>query len=159
MLRLLTALMLLVAAGVATAQTPSDERIIRESRATSNAAIAKHDLPGIARFWMDDIHITTSTSAQASGRAPNQQRMSQQFERRPDTTYLRTPSAVDVFGEWAVASERGEWVGRWTEPDGKVEIGGTYLAQWRKIDGRWLIQSELYVPTRCKGAKYCTQRP
>jgi len=159
MLRLLTALMLVVAGGVAIAQTPSDERLIRESRATSNAAIAKHDLSGIARFWMDDIHITTSTSAQASGRAPNQQRMSQQFERRPDTTYLRTPSAVDVFADWAVASERGEWIGRWTEPDGKVEIGGTYLAQWRKIDGRWLIQSELYVPTRCKGSKYCSQRP
>jgi len=151
--------MLVVAGGVTIAQTPSDERIIRESRATSNAAIAKHDLPGIARFWMDDIHITTSTSAQESGRAPNQQRMSQQFERRPDTTYLRTPSAVDVFADWAVASERGEWIGRWTEPDGKVEIGGTYLAQWRKIDGRWLIQSELYVPTRCKGSKYCSQRP
>ena len=155
----MTALMLVLAGSVANAQTPSDERIIRESRATSNAAIAKHDLPGIARFWMDDIHITTSTSAQASGRAPNQQRMSQQFERRPDTTYLRTPSAVDVFADWAVASERGEWIGRWTEPDGKVEIGGTYLAQWRKIDGRWLIQSELYVPTRCKGSKYCSQRP
>ena len=155
----MTALMLLLAGGVASSQTPSDERLIRESRAISNAAIARHDLAGIARFWMDDIHITTSTSAQASGRAPNQQRMSQQFERRPDTTYLRTPSAVDVFADWAVASERGEWVGRWTEPDGKVEIGGTYLAQWRKIDGRWLIQSELYVPTRCKGAKYCTQHP
>jgi len=158
-MRVMTALMLVLAGSVANAQTPSDERIIRESRATSNAAIAKHDLPGIARFWMDDIHITTSTSAQASGRAPNQQRMSQQFERRPDTTYLRTPSAVDVFADWAVASERGEWIGRWTEPDGKVEIGGTYLAQWRKIDGRWLIQSELYVPTRCKGSKYCSQRP
>ena len=158
-MRLMTALMLVLAGGVANSQTPSDERIIRESRATSNAAIARHDVAGIARFWMDDIHITTSTSAQASGRAPNQQRMSQQFERRPDTTYLRTPSAVDVSAEWAVASERGEWVGRWTEPDGKVEIGGTYLAQWRKIDGRWLIQAELYVPTRCKGSKYCSQRP
>lgn len=50
-------------------------------------------------------------------------------------------------------------VGRWTEPDGTVEITGTYLAQWRKVDGRWLIQSELYVPTQCKGGKYCAQRP
>ena len=62
-------------------------------------------------------------------------------------------------GEWAAASERGEWVGRWTEPDGKLEIGGTYQAQWRKVDGRWLIQGELFVPTHCKGSKYCNQRP
>ena len=149
---------LVLAAGVI-AFAQSDEKTIRDSRAASNAAIAKHDTAGIARFWLDDIHITTSTSAQAGGRAPNQARMAQQFQRRPDTIYVRTPSIVNVFSEWSVASERGEWVGRWTEPDGKVEISGTYLAQWRKIDGRWLIQSELYVPTTCKGSKYCTQRP
>jgi ketosteroid isomerase-like protein len=152
--------MLLVLSGVAgSAQQTSDEKAIRDSRAASNAAIAGHNVAGIARFWMQDIHITTSTSAQAAGIALNQDRMTQQFQRRPDTVYVRTPETIDVFAEWAVASERGEWVGRWTESDGKLEIGGTYLAQWRKIDGRWLIQSELYVPTRCKGSKYCSQRP
>jgi hypothetical protein len=108
---------------------------------------------------MPDIHITTSTSAQASGISINRDRMAQQFARRPDTVYVRTPSAIDVFASWAVASERGEWVGRWTEPDGALEIRGTYLAQWRKIDGRWMIQSELYVPTQCKGGRYCDRRP
>jgi ketosteroid isomerase-like protein len=158
MIRVLTALMLVIATGVAAAQS-TDEKSIRDSRAISNAAIAKHDTAGIARFWMDDIHITTSTSAQASGRTANADRMAQQFQRRTDTIYVRTPATIDVFTEWAVASERGEWIGRWTEADGKVEISGTYLAQWRKIDGRWLIQSELYVPTRCTGSTYCSQRP
>lgn len=159
-MRLLTVWILVAAAGVGlAAQSPADDKLIRDARATSNAAIAKHDAAGIARHWLDDISITTSTSAHAIGRAPNQERMAQQFERRPDTIYVRTPSTIDVFTEWAVASERGEWVGRWTEPDGKVEITGTYLAQWRKVDGRWLIQSELYVPTRCKGSQYCAKRP
>lgn len=154
--------MLLSALGVAVpafSQAPADAESIRSSRAQSNAAIARHDTTGIARFWMDDIHITTSTSAYSTGKVTNADRMSQQFSRRPDTVYVRTPSTIDVFTEWAVASERGEWVGRWTEPDGKVEITGSYLAQWRKVDGRWLIQSELYVPTQCKGSKYCSQRP
>ena len=143
----------------ATAQTAPDEKLIRDSRAQSNAAIAAHDIPGIARFWMDDIHITTSTSAQANGWAANGSRMSEQFKRRPDTNYVRKPVAIDVFAPWAVASERGEWIGTWTDPDGPIEIRGTYLAQWRKVKGRWLIQSELYVPTQCKGGKYCAQRP
>ena len=157
----MNAWMLVVALGVAglSIQTAGDEKLIRDSRAQSNAAIAKHDMAGIARFWMDDIHITTSTSAQAAGRTANGERMVAQFRRRPDTVYVRTPSTIDVFAAWAVASERGEWVGRWTEPDGELEIRGTYLAQWRKIGGRWLIQSELYVPTQCKGSKYCSQRP
>ena len=140
-------------------QPPEDERLIREARARSNAAIAAHDLDGIARAWMPDVHVVSSTSAQTAGSQANQQRMARQFEMRPDTVYVRTPRTIDVFASWSVASERGEWIGRWTERDGKVEIGGTYQAQWRKIDGRWLIQAELYVPTHCRGSKYCQERP
>src|SRR4051812_6358295 len=100
------------------AQTGGDEQMIRAARARSNAAIAAHDAPAIAESWLDDVHVTTSTGAQGSGRAANQSRMSEQFARRPDTIYVRTPTMIDVYLPWAVASERGEWVGRWTEPDG-----------------------------------------
>lgn len=137
----------------------TDEQAIRDSRARSNAAIAAHDLGGIARAWLNDVHVVSSTSAQTAGSQANQQRMAAQFKNRPDTIYVRTPIAVDVYSPWDVAAERGEWVGRWTEPDGKLEIGGTYQAQWRKVNGQWLIQAELYVPTRCRGSKYCSQRP
>ena len=141
------------------AQQSDDERLIRDARRRSNDAIAVHDLTGIARAWLPDVHVVSSTSAQTAGNEANQQRMARQFEMRPDTVYVRTPRTIDVFTSWSVASERGEWIGRWTEPDGKLEIGGTYQAQWRKVDGRWLIQAELYVPTHCRGSKYCQQRP
>ena len=137
----------------------TDEQAIRDARARSNAAIAAHDVAGIARAWVNDVHVVSSTSTQTAGSQANQQRMTRQFETKPDTIYVRTPGTIDVYSPWNVASERGEWIGRWTEPDGKLEIGGTYLAQWRRIDGRWLIQAELYVPTHCRGSKYCSQRP
>ena len=136
-----------------------DEQLIRDARARSNQAIAAHDLAAIARVWMENVHVVSSTSAQTAGRAANQERMAQQFSNRPDTVYLRRPTAIDVYEPWAVAAERGEWTGRWTEPDGALEIGGTYQAQWRKVDGQWLIQAELFVPTRCTGGGYCRQRP
>ena len=138
---------------------PGDEQLIRDARARSNQAIAAHDLPAIARAWMENVHVVSSTSAQTAGRTANQERMRQQFSNRPDTVYVRRPTAVDVFAPWDVASERGEWTGRWTEPDGVLEIGGTYQAQWRRVDGHWLIQAELFVPARCTGAAYCRQRP
>ena len=137
----------------------TDDQAIRALRAGSNAAIAAHDLAGIARPWLNDVHVVSSTSAQTAGTQANQQRMARQFETRPDTIYVRTPATIDIYAPWNVASERGTWVGRWTEPDGKLEIGGTYLAQWRRVEGRWMIQAELYVPTHCRGAKYCSQRP
>jgi len=136
-----------------------DEQLIRAARERSNRAIAAHDLAAIAREWAVDLHVVSSTSAQTAGRDANRERMATQFKSRPDTVYLRRPTTIDGYPAWAVASERGEWTGTWTEPDGKLEIGGTYQAQWRKIDGQWLIQAELFVPTHCTGSRYCGQRP
>jgi len=139
---------------------PADDgAAIRAARAASNRAIAAHDVAGIARHWLADVHIVTSTSAQATGREANGARMAQQFARRPDTVYVRTPTRVEVLSAWAVAAETGTWTGRWTEPDGVVDIAGTYLAQWRQVDGAWRIQAELFVPTTCRGSRYCAARP
>lgn len=158
---MMSALLLPVAVAMAAgAQAGApDDAAIRAARAQSNQAIANHDLAGIARHWLPDVHIVTSTSTQGTGREDNGQRMAAQFARRPDTVYVRTPTAVDVFAAWNVASERGEWTGRWTESDGIVQVGGTYLAQWRKVDGAWRIQAELFVPTHCAGSQYCAARP
>ena len=136
-----------------------DDQLIRAARERSNAAIAAHDLAAIASVWMNDVHVVSSTSAQTAGRLQNQERMATQFRNRPDTIYVRRSTVVEVYGAWSVAAERGEWTGRWTEPYGALEIGGTYLAQWRKVDGQWLIQAELFAPTRCSGSSYCQKRP
>jgi ketosteroid isomerase-like protein len=147
-------------AGAAIFAQGGDEQMIRAARLRSNAAIAKHDLDGISRVWMEDVHIVSSTSAQGAGRDENRQRMARQFASRPDTTYVRRTTDVQVYSPWAVASERGEWTGTWTERDGKVRIGGTYLAQWRKTGMEWLIQAEVFVPVHCEGSdRYCRQRP
>ena len=153
----LPAVLWLCLAGPAAAQPAAapDEAAIRAARGRSNTAIAAHDVAGIAGHWLPDVHIVTSTSAQASGRDANGERMAQQFARRPDTVYVRTPMTVDVLAAWAVAAERGTWTGRWTEPDGVVDVAGTYLAQWRKVEGEWRIQAELFVPTSCRGSRYC----
>jgi ketosteroid isomerase-like protein len=143
----------------ASAPHSADEEMIRAARARSNRAIAAHDIDAVAGLWMDNVHVVSSTSDQAAGREANRQRFARQFANRPDTIYLRQPATIDVFAPWAVASERGDWTGRWTEPDGALEIGGTYQAQWRKVDGQWLIQAELYVPLRCNGRRFCAQRP
>ncbi len=150
-----------VALAAVDGQAPADDEasVIRAARADSNAAIARHDVAGIASHWLPNVSIVTSTGAHADSRDENAGRMAAQFTRRPDTIYVRTPAAIEVFAAWQVASERGEWTGRWSEPDGVVEIAGTYLAQWRKVDGTWRIQAEVFVPTRCTGSRYCAARP
>lgn len=150
---------LLLGPGVASAQGSEAERAIRDARARSNAAIDRQDTAAIAREWMPDIHVVSSTSGQTAGATANAQRMAESFARRPDTKWVRTPDRIEVFEAWDVASERGAWVGTWTEPDGAMRISGTYQAQWRRVDGAWRIQAEVFVPLRCAGSAYCGRRP
>lgn len=151
----------LVARGQAAVRTDSsaDVRAIVAARARSNVAIARHDTVGIAREMMPDVTVVSSTSAMGTGVALNVSRMATQFARRPDTRWVRTPETIAVFDAWGVASERGQWVGTWTEPDGPMVIRGRYEAQWRRQDGIWRIQGELFVPLRCEGGAYCRSRP
>lgn len=141
------------------AQGADPAQEIRAARARSNAAIARHDTAAIAREWMPDMHVVSSTSTQGAGADANASRMAETFARRPDTKWVRTAEDIDVFDAWDVASERGTWVGTWTEPDGAVRISGTYQAQWRRVGGAWRIQAELFVPLRCSGSAYCARRP
>jgi ketosteroid isomerase-like protein len=137
----------------------SPAEAIAAARARSNAAIAAHDTAAIAREWMPDIHVTTSTGVRNAGADANANGMQAQFTRRPDTKWVRTPTRIQVFDAWQVASEEGEWVGTWTDPDGPVRIGGTYLAQWRFSNNRWRIQAEVFVPLHCDGGAYCRAHP
>ncbi|HSR14412.1 MAG TPA: nuclear transport factor 2 family protein [Gemmatimonadales bacterium] len=156
MLRLALALTAL-AAPVAAQQ--SDEEVIRAARAASNRAIAAHDADALAVTWMEDYHITPSTSDLLAGREANRRLFVELFRSRPDVVYVRTPDSVAVNRSWAVAAEQGHWTGQWTQAGASIRIGGSYYAQWRKSDGRWLIQAEVFVPTWCEGGVYCAQRP
>lgn len=148
-----------LAASVAAQPPRRPADAIRAARARSNAAIAAHDTAALAAEWMADVHVVTSTSAQLAGAAVNAARMADQFARRPDTRYVRTPTSIRVWEAWDVASERGTWTGSWTDPDGPVRIAGEYQAQWRRRDGRWRIQAEVFVPLSCRGGAYCRAHP
>ncbi len=137
------------------AQSESDANAIRRLRASSNAAIARHDTGGVGTILAEDVVVVTSNSVHAIGRATNVQRFADQFRTRPDVVYERTPDEVRVFVPWAMASERG----RWTDSDGKIRIGGSYFAKWRRVNGRWLVESETYVPETCTGGAYCRTVP
>jgi len=139
---------------------PTDDAAqIRRLRQASNEAIARHDTAGIGAAFADHVIVVTSRSDRNVGRQANLASFAAQFAARPDVTYRRSPREVRVFAPWGMASEAGEWRGSWTEPDGKVAIAGRYFAKWRRIGGRWLLESETYVPERCTGAAYCSAVP
>ena len=136
-----------------------DATEIRRLREGSNLAIARHDSAGLAAIFAPNIIVVASTSVVTTGRDANAAAFAAQFRARPDVVYRRTPREVTVFAPWQMASESGTWKGSWTAPDGKVKIGGRYFAKWRKLDGRWMVESETFVPERCSGSAYCMRAP
>ncbi len=152
-------LLVALAAAPAGAQSADDERTIRLRRESSNEAIAQHDTAGVGAILAPDVVVVTSNSVHAIGRDTNVRRFAEQFRTRPDVVYRRTPDEVRVFAPWGMASERGRWTGSWSDADGKILIGGSYFAKWRKRDGVWLVESETYVPETCTGGRYCTTVP
>jgi ketosteroid isomerase-like protein len=152
-------LTLVLGAPGAAGQPSDDERQIRARRESSNAAIARHDVAGLAAILAPNVIVVTSNSIHRPGREANAQSFAEQFRTRPDVVYRRTPGEVRVFPPWLMASEYGTWTGSWTETDGTIRLTGRYFAKWRQIDGAWFVESETYVPETCTGGAYCTRVP
>lgn len=140
-------------------QSSPEETLIREARIKSNEAIAAHDAKAMSAFWTSDFHIITSRNSEMSGKNTNRERMESEFSSKPDVLYVRTPQTIQVFDAWKMASESGTWAGSWTENGQKIELTGTYMAKWHKLDGAWLIRAEVFVPLTCTGGAYCDKSP
>ncbi len=135
----------------------TEESQIRERRQISNDAIAAKDTAAMAKVWTPDYHIVSSRNAEASGRRANAIRFADEFAAKPDVIYVRAPEKIKVFIKWNMASELGNWVGHWTENGKLVELKGTYLAKWHKVNGVWMIRAEIFVPLSCIGGSICDE--
>lgn len=115
-----------------------EEEIIRQSRIDSNMAISNQDVAGVARYWMDDIVVISGEGGQYSGKAKLLKVWKEMFTQKKPL-FERLPSSIIIGDSGILAWETGSWSYR-TEP-----FRGNYSAMWRKINGRWMTQSELFV--------------
>lgn len=136
-----------------------DVESIRKTREASNMAIARQDTAALASTWMDNFLLISSRDSQVDGRDQNARLFAQEFRTKDEVIYVRTPAEIKVMPGWEMASEYGNWIGRWKDGDDKIEIGGNYFAKWHKVDGRWLLRAEVFVPLHCQGGPYCKEKP
>lgn len=115
-----------------------EEVYIRNARALSNAAIANHDAEGVARFWMKDVVVISGEGGQYIGKNTLLRTFKKMFASSP-SIFERLPSEIIIADSGILAWETGTWSYK------NETLHGNYSAMWRKIDGRWLTQSELFV--------------
>jgi uncharacterized protein (TIGR02246 family) len=114
------------------------EALIRAARAASNAAIARRDPVAIAAFLAPDVHVVTSSGAHRHGREESRRSWVALFANDPTLRYVRTPTEVRVSEAAGVAHESGRWEG--------TSGTGVYAARWRREEGEWLIEAEIFTP-------------
>ena len=136
----------------------NDEVKIRELRDKSNLAIAQQNTLSLSEIWSDDFHLLSSTNAEVKGKIANRHLFANEFATKKNVLYVRTPTAIEIFSDWNMASELGLWRGEWEASDGIVKLEGTYFAKWTKIEGSWKLIAEIFVPTSCDGSEYCASQ-
>ena len=136
-LSLLSLLPLLHAAAQTKAQQAA---IIRGQRAASNLAIAKHDVEGIAKYWLPDFVQVRGNATYIAGKDSIMASWQQLFKSNPEVSYIRNPAEIIISKNDTLAWEKGKWIGIKT-----YSKGGNYSAMWRKKNNAWKIQAEIFV--------------
>ena len=96
---------------------------------------------GISKFWLDDYVVIRGSGVIEQGKEANKANWRRIFKETPQTKFERFPSEIIVSkNNPDIAWESGEWKGFNT-----YSKGGRYSAQWKKKDGEWKLQAELFV--------------
>jgi len=118
----------------------NDESAIRSARESSNMLIAKHDVDGFAKYWLPDFIIVRGNSMITTGKEANIISWKELFKTNPDVFYIRNPSEIIISDNDSLAWEKGTWIGIKS-----YSKGGSYSAMWKKKNGDWKLQAELFV--------------
>lgn len=118
-----------------------DKQLIRESRRASNEALANRNIEGFSKYWLEDFVQIRGNGTFMFSKDSITALWKKLFNTNPETYYVRTLSEVIISdNDPLMAWETGNWMGI-----NSYSKGGNYSAMWRKKDGVWKIQAELYV--------------
>lgn len=112
---------------------------ILDSRKASNAAIINKDVAGVAKYWMKDMIVISGEGTPYVGRQLLIEVWEDMFAVSNPPVFERIPTLVTIGESGILAWETGTW--RYSN----ASFRGNYSAMWRKINGFWMTQSELFV--------------
>lgn len=114
---------------------------VRARRKLTNKLIAAHEAARLRPFFAADVKLIVGDGGLILGVEEVLAAFAAQFAEPGFVAYVRETEDVTIDAGGHRAAERGHWTGRWADR----EMGGTYLAVWRKTTGQWVIENELYV--------------
>ena len=92
-------------------QNKNDKNVelIKSAREASNQAIAKHDIDGISKFWVNDFVQIRGNSTYLSGKDTIIASWRKLFKDNQNVVYIRTASQIIISNNDTLAWENGTW--------------------------------------------------
>jgi ketosteroid isomerase-like protein len=150
------ALLLLAAAAQAPTMAQAD-RQIRSQHAAFNRALAAGNVRGIAPILAGDAQMVTGADSMiVAGKSAQLALWAEDLQGPKRRFYVRKLTRIRVSPVGPMALETGEWRGFQLSAK-RNWASGDYVAKWRRIGGKWLIESETYMATAC-GGTFCPTR-
>lgn len=112
--------------------------LIKQARLDSNNCIAKKDVDGVSKYWLDDFVQIAGDGSHTVGKAEIAADWKYMFS-KSSPLFERIPETIVISKSGDLAWENGKWNYK------NAKYHGNYAAMWRKVKGKWLTQSELYV--------------
>jgi len=130
-------------------QSSLDSAEISARRSAFNEAIAARHIEVIADLLAEDVVLVTGTdSVVFTGRDAQLATWRDDFGDGRRAVYVRTPDCIRVFSVTPIALEYGHWRGEREVARENFAIG-RYTAKWRRIDGAWRLEAEVFAVRCC----------
>lgn len=123
--------------------TAAEELAIRAQVAAFNTAIAAYDTQALGALYAQDAAILPPNQERLDGQAAIQQFFAGM--QQANASMAITPTVVVVAASGDIAMEEGTWTVTLPTPDGGTfSDNGKYLVAWKKIDGTWLMERDIW---------------
>lgn len=120
----------------------TEEAAIRARSAEFNRLVTAKNIDAIAAFHTPGAVLMMPNSPVMSGAAGVRQGW-QGTLALPNVSLQWQPTAVTVAASGDVATEVGSYTLSFDGPQGRVTDAGHYTTVWHKVDGTWLIASDM----------------
>ena len=123
--------------------TAAEEQAIRAQVAAFNTAVAAYDTQALGAIYAQDASLLPPNQERLDGLAAIQQMFAGM--QQANVSMSVTPTVVVVAASGDIAMEEGTWTLTMPTPDGATfSDNGKYLVAWKKIDGTWLMERDIW---------------
>lgn len=145
---LASGLMLVVSSCATVSVNPAtEEEAIRARSAAMNRAVTAKDADAIAAFHVPSATAMMPNSPVMTGVAAVREGWRGTVA-LPNLSLNWQPTSITVARSGDIATEVGSYTMSFNAPQGRVTDAGSYTTVWQKVDGNWMIASDIVTSSQ-----------